>query len=453
MKKITTYTDINGFHKYWGKKPLEYYEYFIDTLTTQGDTVLEPFLGSSNVISILDDTRKFIGIDINPFSKIFADFLTNLPTQAEYKKAIARLEDTIKNRINNSYTDSQNNIATHYVWQDGKISEVWIKNDGKKQVIIATKKDINTLNKYNKYKTKYLNDITFFNNNKINVNSSMTIYDFFTKRALYNIDILLDEIHLFKDENIKRALLLTVTSAIGQMSNMVFVINRNGKREVGSWVIGFWLPKEHFEINVWNCFINKAKKLLKNLPSVHKVYSNIEIYNESCLKKMKDISSDSVKLIITDPPHSNRIPYLELSEIFNSVLGCKSNFEDEIIVSNANERDKNIHKYTNDMISFFYETERILKTDGLLVLFFNASNEKDWNFIKKVYQNKILYYLGCAPMEYSTKSVVQSNRKGALTKDYMLFFSKNNQIPEAIKRVKFFTDSLPSILARKLSAP
>ena len=148
-------------------------------------------------------------------------------------------------------------------------------------------------------------------------------------------------------------MLLTVTSAIGQMSNMVFVINRNGKREVGSWVIGFWLPKEHFEINVWNCFINKAKKLLKNLPSVHKVYSNIEIYNESCWKKMKDISSDSVKLIITDPPHSNRIPYLELSEIFNSVLGYKSGFEDEIIVSNANERDKNIHKYTNDMISFF----------------------------------------------------------------------------------------------------
>ena len=103
-----------------GKKSLEYYEYFINTLTTQGDTVLEPFLGSSNVISILDDTRKFIGIDINPFSKIFADFLINLPTQAEYRKAITQLENKIKNRINNSYKDWQNNIATHYVWQDGK---------------------------------------------------------------------------------------------------------------------------------------------------------------------------------------------------------------------------------------------------------------------------------------------------------------------------------------------
>lgn len=439
IKETTTYTDINGFHKYWGKKPLEYYEYFINALTTEGDIVLEPFLGSANVISILDDTRKFIGIDINPFSKVFADFLTNLPTQAEYKEAIDLLEKAVKDKINDSYRDFQDNIATHYVWDHGKISEVWTKSNGEKQVLVATEKDMELLRRYDKYETKHLMGVTFFNNNKLNVNSDMTIYDFFTKRALYNIDTLLDEIHLFKDENIKRALLLTLTSAIGQMSNMVFVINRNGKREVGSWAIGFWLPKEHFEINVWNCFINKAKKLLKNLSSVHKVYSNVEIYNESCLKKMKELSNDSVKLIITDPPHSNRIPYLELSEIFNSVLGCKSSFEDEIIVSNANERDKNIDKYTDDMVSFFYEAERILKKDGFLVLFFNASNEKDWGFIKRVQQDKVLHYLGCAPMEYSAKSVAQANRKGALTKDYMLFFSKSNQVPGAIKKIILFS--------------
>lgn len=439
IKKAKTYTEINGFHKYWGKKPLEYYEYFINALTIEGDTVLEPFLGSANVISILDDTRRFIGIDINPFSKVFADFLINSPTQTEYKHAIGLLENSVKDKINDSYMDMQNNIATHYVWDHGKISEVWTKSNGKKQVLVATEKDMGLLRKYDEYETKHLKGVTFFNNNKLNVNSDMTIYDFFTKRALYNIDMLLDEIHLFKDENIKRALLLTLTSAIGQMSNMVFVINRNGKREVGSWVIGFWLPKEHFEINAWNCFINKAKKLLKNLPNERKTYSNIEIYNESCLKKMRDISSDSVKLIITDPPHSNRIPYLELSEIFNSVLGCKSSFEDEIIVSNANERGKNINKYTDDMVSFFYEAERILKKDGFLILFFNASNEKDWNFIKRVQQDKILRYLGCAPMEYSAKSVAQANRKGALTKDYMLFFSKSNQVPGAIKKIILFS--------------
>ena len=201
MKKITTYTEINGFHKYWGKKPLEYYEHFINELTTEGDIVLEPFLGSANVISILDDTRKFIGIDINPFSKVFADFLTNLPTQAEYKEAIILLEKSVKDKINRSYTDTQSNIATHYVWENGKISEIWVKNNGKKQVAVATEKDMGFLRKYDGYETKHLKGVTFFNNNKINVNSSMTIYDFFTKRALYNIDTLLDEIHRFKDEN------------------------------------------------------------------------------------------------------------------------------------------------------------------------------------------------------------------------------------------------------------
>ena len=121
------------------------------------------------------------------------------------------------------------------------------------------------------------------------------------------------------------------------------------------------------------------------------------------------------------------------------MLGIKSSFEDEIIVSNANERSKNIDRYTDDMVSFFNEARRILKKDGFLVLFFNASNEKDWGFIKKVQQDKTLNYLGCAPMEYSAKSVAQANRKGALTKDYMLFFSKSNQVPGTIKKIILFS--------------
>lgn len=442
LKKIKTYTDINGFHKYWGKKPLEYYEYFINTLTNKGDIVLEPFLGSANVISILDDTRKFIGIDINPFSKTFADFLINLPTQIEYDRALADLERKVKGKIDNVYINSDKRIATHYIWQNDKITEVWVKDGNKKQVLAATEKDIISLDKYSGYKTKYLKDITFFNNNKINVNSDMTAYDFFTRRSLYCIDTLLDEINSIQDENIRRALLLTVTASIGQMSKMVFVINRNGRKEVGSWVIGFWLPKEHFEINVWNCFKNKASKLSKSLPVNRRILNNIEVHNCSCLDKMRTIGDNSVKLIVADPPHSNRIPYLELSEIFNAILNNKSSFDDEIVVSNANERKKDIFRFTADMLNFFRESQRVLTKNGVLVLFFNASREKDWDFFKKVCENNILYYLGYTPMEYSSKSVVQSNRKGALSNDYILFFSKSNKIPDSISSMNFFNKGL-----------
>ena len=91
---------------------IHYYEYFINSLTTEGDIVLEPFLGSANVISVLDDTRKFIGIDINPFSKVFADFLTNLPTQTEYKHAIGLLENSVKDKIKCLYL-GKNRMSQH----------------------------------------------------------------------------------------------------------------------------------------------------------------------------------------------------------------------------------------------------------------------------------------------------------------------------------------------------
>jgi hypothetical protein len=59
------------------------------------------------------------------------------------------------------------------------------------------------------------------------------------------------------------------------MSSMVFAITNRGKTknqiskkiEVGSWVIGYWRPELHFEINVWNCFESKATKLYKALIS------------------------------------------------------------------------------------------------------------------------------------------------------------------------------------------
>jgi len=45
-------------------------------------------------------------------------------------------------------------------------------------------------------------------------------------------------------------------------------------------------------------------------------------------------------LFITDPPHGDRIPYLELSEIWNVILREEPPFESEIVVSNAKERSK-----------------------------------------------------------------------------------------------------------------
>jgi len=178
---------------------------------------------------------------------------------------------------------------------------------------------------------------------------------------LRNIELIIAEINKYP-ENLKRALLMTLTSSVGQMSSMVFAITNRGKTkneksnkiEVGSWVIGYWRPSLHFEINVWNCFEGKANKLKKALRekkqdsyTIHeKLNSLLEngcgcfLDNNNCTDSLKNISDRSVQLICTDPPHSDRIPYLELSEMWNAILNKTVSFEKEIIVSNAKERKK-----------------------------------------------------------------------------------------------------------------
>ena len=132
------------------------------------------------------------------------------------------------------------------------------------------------------------------------------------------------------------------TAASGQMTRMVFAVTGRGKTsgrtaekvEVGSWVIGYWRPSLHFEVNVWNCFENRARKMLKALknvdgnclaqfsPNVADVLDDNASYHIApgdCRKEMANIPSNSASLIITDPPHNDRVPYLELSEFWNSL--------------------------------------------------------------------------------------------------------------------------------------
>lgn len=209
--------------------------------------------------------------------------------------------------------------------------------------------------------------------------------------------------------------------------------------EVGSWVIGYWKPKLHFEINVWNCFENRARKLSKTLKSYNGISgipinpkgknvingkASISISKGDALKTLKTFPEKSIHVILTDPPHSDRIPYLELSELWNYILKEKPDFKSEIVVSNAKERNKTKQRYAEDIFLFLKAANRVLVEGGVLALMFNARDKESWAFYEQA-QTHIpdLTYKGYFPVKYSANSVVQDNRSGSL-KDYVLIFSK-----------------------------
>lgn len=457
MNKPRGYSGLYGFHKYWGKKPYEPIAYIIEQLTEKGQLVVDPFVGSGIAArESVFRSRYFIGYDINPIATELSKLLIHPPYVEKLIKAHKQIEMTTKENIFKSYLLKDGiKVATHYLWKGDVITSVWIVNRKKRNELKPTDIDIALSASFSDYKSKHVRPPRFFTNSRINSNTSLTLSDIMTGRAQRNLDILIDAINECPSE-IRPALKLCLTAASGQMTKMVFAVTGRGKTsgkkasktEVGSWVIGFWRPKTHFEVNVWDCFERRLKRLIsilkngdplsstilaKNIVDVLTGSAHAYLKRGDCRKLMSEIPENSTHLVITDPPHGDRVPYLELSEFWNSILGYKSDFSREIVISNAKERQKTKTSYSKAMVDFFNCVSRILTKDGYLVVLFNTSKAEEWDIFKPWFlardsKNKLpLRYLGHFSCSYSAGSVVQDNRKGSLKSDYGLVFDKSDK--------------------------
>lgn len=457
-----SYTGIYGMHKYWSKKPYNIIRTFIQQYSTKNDVVLDPFCGSGiSVIEAVIAGRKGIGFDINPSAIFITKQILTKVSSSKLYESFNQIESRIKEKINSFYQVKRNGNTyqgTHFIWENNQITEIWYQNGKKKIIDIPTTKDIEFSNSftYQNIDIFYPTE-SFFHNPRINAYGGQHIYNLFTPRNLKALALLMNEIENVKDETIKDILKFCFTSSIGQASKMVFVVKKrgkmngkaaNGKKEVGSWVIGYWTPKENFEINAWNCFENKFLKVLKAKKAQEKAtYSvretksfselvtsdfNLILFNQPAQSGLKNIPDSSVDYVITDPPHGNRIPYLELSMLWNSWLKESVDYESEIIVSDAKERNKDITNYSRLLNQVLEEIHRVLKPEKHFSLMFNSLDDKTWtNLVSKLH---LLDFelLKVETLEYSANSVVQDTRKVGLKTDFIITFIKR---PHANKPV------------------
>lgn len=447
MPKTEAYKGLYAMHKYWGKKPFEQINEFINKYSEENDTVLDCFCGSGvTLIEALKAGRKTIGIDLNPIaiklSKASISYTDINLLKKEFEQIKAKLKDTINSLYEREY-EHEKTLITHIVWKNEKPIEVWYSSpSSKKKIRIGDDLDIEMSNNP-KIEPKWYPTSPMFENARINVNKNQTVADLFTKRALVGLSLILDEIKKIKDESVRETLELTLTGTLSQASKLVFVIRRRGKNdtgegkaEVGSWVIGYWVPEEHFEINVWNCFENRFKRILKGKEDVNSFFkksntgklfdsSKCNLINGSATEM--PLFDDTIDYVFIDPPHSNRILYMEQSLMWNAWLGLDKGIQwnKEIIVSEAKERNKNLSDYTKLMGDAFKEIRRVLKKEKMFSFAFNCFDDKTWIDTLNLFISNGFEFVEIYPLEYSATSVVQDNRKNALKTDFV-FTAKNS---------------------------
>ena len=457
------YKGLYAFHKYWGKKPHEPIAYVINHLTEPGQIIVDPFVGSGTVgREALLQSRRFIGSDINPIAVELTRLLSHPPNITDIKQSVRDIQHQVREKILESYTDDNSGTwASHYLWEQSRLLKVWTWNKGRRIEREPTQQDYTLIQSFEGYQSTKMRAPQFFSNSRINTNVSMGVNDILTCRAQRNIDLLIKAIEDCPPVA-QSALRLCLTAASGQMSKMVFAVTNRGKTggktngkvstrvEVGSWVIGYWRPRIHFEVNVWNCFQRRVDKLCRAItagdPLSQTIVSDdpldvIEGRTEAAialsdsLRTLDSIPDGAVDLLIADPPHSDRIPYLELSEFWNSILNSEVDFEREIVISNARERKKNQSNYVDSIRDFIERVPRVLSRQGYFVLIFNARQAERWSgfhTLKFPAENNgsPLTYLGYFPCVYSSGSVVQDNRKGSLQTDCAMVFSHPHGNPK-----------------------
>jgi DNA modification methylase len=455
--KADTYTGIYAMHKYWSKKPYNIIRTFIEKYSKKNEIILDPFCGSGiSVIESIILGRKVIGIDINPSAIFITEEMIKKINTNEVLKYFENIKEKVKLKIDKLYEikrEGNTIYATHFIWENGKLSEIWYSNGGREKKVFKPLAEDEL-----KAKAIKVEDIpyfypttSFFHNPRVNTKKGQKVSDLFTPRNLYALSMLYNEVEKIESVEIKNLLKFVFTSSVGQSSKMVFIVKHRGKnngstterKEVGSWVIGYWTPKDFFEINVWKNFESRFNKIVKaknkqlfahyeiketsNIQDIIYKDFNLCLLNQPAQKILEVIPDNSIDYIITDPPHGDRIPYLELGTLWNSWLKKEANFNDEIVVSNAKERKKDIKDYNLLINKVFDEIYRVLKPYKYFSLMFNSLDDTTWiNLMSHL--TKIGFELSnIETLGYSANSVVQDNRKKGLKTDFVLTFKKSTK--------------------------
>jgi 16S rRNA G966 N2-methylase RsmD len=281
-------------------------------------------------------------------------------------------------------------------------------------------------------------------NKRTLVHEDYTVESYFTARNARCLSLIIQAIKEEDDGNIRQVLELAFTGGVAQASRLIPY--RDGLKSGGpAWSVpGFWIPKLHFEINAWDCFKHRFEKVLKGKKQMSKELrtkpvfadqfsdlsrdANTLILNTSATNLEDQVPDNSVDYIFTDPPYGDSVPYLEYSKLWFSWLDEEADFDSEVVISDSNQRRKDLDNYATLLESVFKECFRVLKPKGWMSLTFNNRKLEVWDALVSGAISAGFDFDSCL---YQVPAVISSKaqlaRAGSTIGDVILNFKKGER--------------------------
>ena len=232
----------------------------------------------------------------------------------------------------------------------------------------------------------------------------------FTKRNLWALSCLKDK---FRD-NYELFHLTSLLQMASQMQRW-----RPGNKS-GILTGTIYIPSLIREENVLKLYerkINYLYQVKKYTQRKYNRYSNFMVSTQSTLD-LKNIPSDSVDYIFTDPPFGSNLMYSELNFIWEAWLKIFTNNKTEAIINNT--QNKSLLEYKELMELCFKEMYRILKPNRWITIEFHNSKASVWNAIQEAITRAGFIIAQVAVLNKQSGSFNQVSAPGAVKNDLVI---------------------------------
>lgn len=428
-------------HKYWGKKPASGISPLVDRYTNPGDTIIDPFSGYGVFCcEAYLKNRNVIVNDLNPIANFIAK---NLFSKEVNISAVKNIWEEIKAEISPFISEWYEITIDGTTYapisvlrnKDGLPLQFTFK-DGRKTSVKDIPEDI--AKDFCDYERAYIVEdwyptVMLIENSRISARPNMKVGDLFTKRTLACHARLLSLIEKHTTGANKDLFLMAFTANLANCSKLVPPIKTRGTLAQGAWMTGFYIGETYIENNVLHYFENRIKKAIKGKEDflsallgdlltgqIRSTY-NITDFDAKDLK----IPDNSVDYVFTDPPYGDSVPYFEQSIIWNSWLQLSPNYQEEIVISDSNQRHKDITSFENDINAAFSEIRRILKDNKHFSLTFHSLSGLEWKAVSNACVINNFNVVDYEWLEQKTYPPRQLNRIKSIKGDVLVTFRKN----------------------------
>ncbi|OQY75773.1 MAG: DNA methylase [Ignavibacteriales bacterium UTCHB2] len=350
-----------GVHGYFTKQSWNVVAEYIKNFSKPGDLVLDPFGGSGiTAIEAMMNNRKAINIDLNPM----AVFMVRAMSAPIKIASLAEAFEKVKNEFQ--------------------------------------KKEPKTISEIN----KVLKTFPYPKGFKLPKGSDVpTVEKLFSKKQLADLALLKSIIKKEKDKKIKDSLLLAFSSSINKYNLTFHYTRSDGGGDSGAFrYYRYRLAPKPGRLSLSSIFSTKFSKVLSAKKDIQHFINENTIDNLKILKgtatDLSWIPDDTVDYIYTDPPYGKKIPYLDLSVMWNAWLDLdvtKKDYDLEAI--EGGEKVKSKKEYNELIAQSIREMYRVLKFDRWMSFVFAHKDPEFWHLIIDTAECCGFEYIGAVPQK------------------------------------------------------